>query len=302
MKRAFTLIELLVVVAVIGILLGVLLPALSSVRAAAQKVKDANNLKQLGAATLVYAEDNDRRLPRPNWSRVSETCIDPSTGEPRQEQGWLYRGDSSLILKFTVNGQEIGPRTGSLWEDLGGRPLPNNPDIFNYTPSEVDGVDPADGSILSIYRSPGHIGPYEGGPDNGWTERVTSYMMNGAVRGFWSANDCIPPFRIRKFRPDTVLFWTANEDAGEIDYEFDWSDHPYDPGSGDFPSWNSGSSTPAEGIADYYEGGGNMGKIDGSVEWWTFERYREELQRTPGPLWANPWSSTGVQTDQPYGQ
>ena len=61
-SRAFTLIEVLIVIAVIAILAALLLPALSSSKDKAQRVRCMNNLKQLATASTMYAADNDGRL------------------------------------------------------------------------------------------------------------------------------------------------------------------------------------------------------------------------------------------------
>src|SRR5947209_5870419 len=62
-ERAFTLIELLVVIATITILVSIALPVFSGVLERAKATKDLSNLRQIGAATQMYMNDNNNVFP-----------------------------------------------------------------------------------------------------------------------------------------------------------------------------------------------------------------------------------------------
>ena len=77
MQRSFTLIELLVVIAIIGILAGMLMPAIAAARERARRARCMNNLSQIGKGMKMYSMDNSERFPYCFCSNMTEYADNP---------------------------------------------------------------------------------------------------------------------------------------------------------------------------------------------------------------------------------
>lgn len=76
-KKGFTIIEILVVIAIIGILAGILLPALSRSKEAARRTNCSLNVKQIGQALSLYANENAELFPTSTTTMTALNLLYP---------------------------------------------------------------------------------------------------------------------------------------------------------------------------------------------------------------------------------
>lgn len=248
MSSAFTLVELLVVVGIIGILAGLLLPALARAKAKGQTVTCLNNHRQLTLACLVYTDDHEDGLP--------------------------YNLGDVETRRTVAQGRFLNWVNNVLSWEL-------DPDNTNVAWVTTGGLGPYTAGAVSIYRCPTDSILSDIQQDAGWRGRVRSISMNATVgdAGYYTrygTNVNVPGyqqfFRLGQIPDPSRIFLFTEEHPDSVDDGYFLNN----------PSILRWHDLPAS----YHDGAANISFADGHVEIhrWTQPSTRQPHRPDAVPL------------------
>jgi prepilin-type N-terminal cleavage/methylation domain-containing protein len=242
-KSGFTLIELLVTMCIIGIMAGLLLPVVNTVRAKAKTVVCASNLRQIGAAILSYAEENEGLL-FPKVVFANGVGIDSKLRAWWGPNGYL---DEYLPPRSYAHGGMIGYRENNGVFDCPANSLPCMP--TNWAQTRGEG-----GYGVCSAAAPGQPGVFfDTIPRNLKSLNRNDYAMVGDTN--------ITPLNVT-----TSIFIARMPYMHHVFSPLLWSTFGPDPVSNE-RNWVAYRHS---GDSNYKAGGGNYVLVDGSVKYITF--------------------------------
>ena len=178
----FTLIELLVVIAIIALLMAILMPALNRAKEQARRVSCQSNLRQIGMAAAMYADDHDQYIPSgTSWDNDVQTWF---------QYLMPYLGLQHLVHATDI---ELPPTTAAAGV------LRN---------AEAAGSTVPDYRNVKIFRCPSY-------PDK---EQTVCYVINTFI--FNTANPLgeypgrEDPYKITQYRNLSKVIYLADNDDG----------------------------------------------------------------------------------------
>jgi prepilin-type N-terminal cleavage/methylation domain-containing protein/prepilin-type processing-associated H-X9-DG protein len=102
-RSGFTLIELLVVIAIIAILAAILFPVFAQARDRARAASCLSNLKQMGTAWMMYAQDYDERFPQSNPAVSTDSTTNAHDCRTMKDRGNYGGWIGNLLMPYTKN-------------------------------------------------------------------------------------------------------------------------------------------------------------------------------------------------------
>ncbi len=279
-RKAFTLVELLVVITIIGILAMMLTPAVIGALEEANKANCANNLKNFGTASHVWASSHRQEWPDGFPSNQESTQWDKIGGTREDEDSFFSPGTGDA--EVGNRGGDVESNTASMWKMVVNSGL--TPRMFRC-PSTDHGVDQnvVDYATVRDFRGHRYIsysyqnvaGGYrlkETAPNA--SEMAVMADANPQREDFTSAEEGREGATTRKLNESIIVF----PDTVETE---PWNDQLA--GTGITDEWELNSP-------NHNFKGQNVLYLDGHVEW----------QDHPycGPRWDNIWLRRQIQNTE----